>query len=40
MLGEDAWELLRPDRPEPRDRDAPGIPLRRLRTVVDTLEQL
>ena len=24
LLGEDVWELLRPDRPEPEDRHAPG----------------
>ena len=25
LLGEDAWELLRPDRPEPDDRNDPGV---------------
>jgi hypothetical protein len=40
LLGEDAWELLRPDRPEPLDRNAPGISMRRLRGVVATLEKL
>jgi len=40
LLGEDAWELLRPDRPEPLDRNDPGIPMRRLRRVVSTLEKL
>jgi hypothetical protein len=39
-LGEEAWELLRPDRPEPVDRNAPGLPLRQLHSVVDTLERL
>jgi hypothetical protein len=39
-LGADAWELLRPDRPAPLDNTRPGVPLRRLRGVVDTLEQL
>ncbi len=39
-LGDEAWELLRPDRPEPEDRNAPGIPLRQVRSVVATLEQL
>jgi hypothetical protein len=39
-LGDESWELLRPDRPEPRDRSAPGLPMRRVRTVVDLLEQL
>jgi hypothetical protein len=40
LLGDDAWELLRPDRPEPADRSAPGIPLARLRATVDVLERL
>ena len=40
LLGEDAWDLLRPDRPEPYDRNAPGISMRRLRDVVSTLERL
>jgi hypothetical protein len=40
LLGEDAWDLLRPDRPEPHDRNAPGISMRRLRDVVSTLERL
>ena len=39
-LGEDAWELLRPDRPEPEDRNGPGVPLRRIRSIVTTLEEL
>jgi hypothetical protein len=39
-LGDESWELLRPDRPEPADRSAPGLPIRRVRTVVDMLEQL
>jgi len=40
LLGEDAWELLRPDRPEPHDRNAAGISMRRLRDAVSTLERL
>jgi hypothetical protein len=40
LLGDDAWELLRPDRPAPVDRTAPGLPLRRIRELVDTLEAL
>jgi hypothetical protein len=40
QLGDDAWELLRADRPEPDDRNAPGIPLRRVRSIVTTLEEL
>ena len=39
-LGDETWELLRPDRPEPTDRNAPGLPLRRIRAVVDSLEEL
>jgi hypothetical protein len=40
LLGEDVWELLRPDRPEPNDHDDPGISMSRLRDVVATLEKL
>jgi hypothetical protein len=39
-LGDETWELLRPDRPAPADRNAAGLPLRRVRTVVDQLERL
>ena len=38
-LGEATWELLRPDLPEPEDRTAPGLPLRRIRDVVTALER-
>ena len=34
------WELVRPDAPDPADRSGPGLPLRRIRAVVDTLERL
>jgi hypothetical protein len=40
LLGDETWELLRPDRPEPADRGGPGLPLRKLRDVVDTLERI
>jgi hypothetical protein len=40
LLPADGWELLHPDRPEPRDREAPGIPLPRLRAIVEALERL
>jgi hypothetical protein len=40
LLGDEAWELLRPDRPEPADRNAPGISLGRLRRLIDGLERL
>lgn len=39
-LGDDTWELLRPDRPVPEDRNAPGLPLRRVHSIVDELERL
>jgi hypothetical protein len=39
-LGDETWELLRPDRPAPAERNAAGLPLRRVRSVVDQLEQL
>jgi hypothetical protein len=39
-LGEETWELLRPDRPAPEDRSGPGLPLRRVRAVVESLERL
>lgn len=35
-----SWELLRPDRPAPDDRFAPGIKEAELRSVVDTLARL
>jgi hypothetical protein len=40
LLGEQAWEWLRPDRPEPRDRWASGPPIAELRGVVDALERI
>ena len=40
LLGEDAWALLRPDRPATADRLGPGIEPARLRSVVDALERL
>lgn len=39
-LGEDAWELVRPDREPPRDRFARGIELGRLGRAVSALEAL
>jgi hypothetical protein len=38
ILGATAWSWLRPDRPEPRDRWAPGPPLAELTAVVDAIE--
>jgi hypothetical protein len=40
LLGEDVWELVRPDREPPDDRFGPGLPLSRLRTTLDTLERI
>lgn len=40
LLGEDAWELLRADRPEPVDSIAPGIPLEQISAVLTRLEAL
>jgi hypothetical protein len=40
LLGDDAWELLRPDRSAPEDLYAPGLPLRRIRRIVEKLEAL
>jgi hypothetical protein len=40
LLGDEAWELLRPDRPEPADRQAPGIGRAQLTRVVDVLERI
>ena len=39
-LGEPTWELVRADRPVPDDRQARGIPISDLRTVVESLERL
>jgi hypothetical protein len=40
LLGEDTWELLRPDRPMPTDRHAPGVPEERVVSVIERLESL
>jgi hypothetical protein len=40
ILGPTAWSWLRPDRPEPRDRWAPGPPLAELTAVVDAIETI
>lgn len=39
-VGEDAWELLRPDREPPDDRFGPGLDPARLRRLVELLETL
>jgi hypothetical protein len=40
LLGPEAWELVRPDRPQPPDRRAPGVPARELEAMLDSLEAL
>jgi hypothetical protein len=40
LLGEDFWELVRPDRPMPTDRLAPGLPVRRQRDLLDRVERI
>ena len=40
LLGENAWDLLREDRPPPDDRAAPGLPLRDIAALVDRVEAL
>jgi hypothetical protein len=39
-LGEPAWEIVRPDRPEPQERDQPGMEPPELDRVITALEQL
>ena len=40
LLGEEAWDLLRPDRPEPADRFARGIPRARVAALIERVESL
>jgi hypothetical protein len=40
ILGDDAWELVRADRPPPDDRFARGIPRDTLRAIVERLESV
>ena len=40
ILGDDAWEVVRADRPPPEDRFARGIPRETLHAVVDRLESV
>ena len=40
LLGPTAWELLRPDRASPPNRDAPGIAPHDLEKILDALEAL
>jgi hypothetical protein len=40
LLGEELWELVRPDRPRPADPHGPGLSLDQLTQMVERLEQL
>jgi hypothetical protein len=40
LLGDDVWELLRPDRPEPADRHGPGVPRTRVTAVIERVESV
>jgi hypothetical protein len=40
LLGEQAWELLRPDRPEPADRHGTGIPPVDVAALIERIESL
>jgi hypothetical protein len=40
LIGAEAWELVRPQRPPPSDGLAPGPPASELRVVVEQLERL
>jgi len=40
LLGPAAWELVRPDRTAPPNRDAPGVRPRELDEILDALEAL
>jgi hypothetical protein len=39
LLGPSVWELVRPGRPAPDDRAAPGLPLAEIERAVDDLER-
>ncbi|HEX2850506.1 MAG TPA: hypothetical protein VHN98_08125 [Acidimicrobiales bacterium] len=40
LVSPSTWELLRPDRPAPAERRAPGAPLAVIRAALDDLEKL
>lgn len=40
LLGEELWEVVRPDRPRPQDRRAPGLTRSELERLVERLERL
>lgn len=39
-LGEELWEVVRPDRPGPESRFGPGLPSQALRRAVERLESI
>ena len=40
ILGEDLWEIVRPDRPFPEHRHGPGVNPQTLEAMLDVLERL
>jgi hypothetical protein len=40
LVGDELWEVVRPDREPPNDRFGPGLPLARLRVALDRLESI
>jgi hypothetical protein len=40
LLGDRLWDLVRPDRPFPRDRYGPGVGVQELRAMLDVLKRL
>jgi hypothetical protein len=40
LLGDELWEIVRPDRAPPDDRFGPGLPLARLRGLLERLERI
>jgi hypothetical protein len=40
LLGDELWEVVRPDRAPPDDRFGPGLPLARLRGLLERLERI
>jgi hypothetical protein len=40
LLGEEVWELVRPDREPPDDRFAPGLPYEAQSAALDRVEKI
>jgi hypothetical protein len=40
LLGDEVWELLRPDRPAPADRHGPGLRREQIAAVIERVESL